>query len=508
MSAPDDPVEPTLRRTWPQRLLIAFNSIAILAALVTAGAVTWAKQTLGEVPRVQIRSDEFVPANQLAAGDPVNFLIVGTDDADGLDPDDPLLNGRGSVGGTRSDVIMVVRLDPAEGAASIVSFPRDLWVDIPGHGRSRINAAMAYADGEPALLVETLDENFGISINHYLEVNFAAFKGIVDQIGGVRIYISHPLRDRRAHLDLPETGCLTLDSHQALAYARSRHLSWQDDDGRWHSDPTSDLGRIKRQQDFVRRTISQAISKGARNPATLARMVRDGVRHVALDPYTTPQDLIDLGRAFDSFDAEDLVTIELPVVGMNRGGAAVLDLVEPEATRLLTPFRGDPTGGANATFDPSTITVRVANGTGRSNEGARTTDRLADVGFRVRNPRDASRQVQRTTISYHPTLEAEARFVARHLDARPLFVPDTDLVTEIHITTGPDLDGVLDEPRSGDAAPGSDRRDTFTTTTDRSAVSSTTIAPTTTSTTAPTTTTAPPVTDEYVAGAIPPGVTC
>ena len=270
---PTPSVPARARRTWPQRLLIAFNVCAIVAALGTAGAVAWGKETVSEVPRVQIQSAEFTPASELEPGEPVNFLIVGTDSAEGLAADDPLLNGREDVGGTRSDVIMVVRLDPKEETASIVSFPRDLWVEIPGHGNQRINAAVAYADGDPALLIDTLQTNFGIPVNHYVEVNFAAFKSVVRDIGGVKVYISHPMRDGRAGLDLPTAGCQMLDESQALAYARSRHLQWQDADGDWHYDGTGDLGRIKRQQDFVRRTISQAIAKGARNPATLARLV-------------------------------------------------------------------------------------------------------------------------------------------------------------------------------------------------------------------------------------------
>lgn len=502
---------PRARRTWPQRLLISFNVVAILGALGTAGVVAWGKDTVGEVPRVQIRSKEFSPARELPAGDPVNFLIVGTDSAEGLDPDDPLLRGRDDVSGTRSDVVMVVRLDPKEGTASMVSFPRDLWVEIPGHGKNRINTAVAYGDGEPALLIDTIKANFGIPINHYVQVNFAAFKNIVADIGGVKVFISHPMRDGHAGLDLPEAGCMTLDQHQALAYSRTRKLEWKDASGRWRYDPTGDLGRIKRQQDFVKRTISQAIDKGARNPATLARLIRTGVEHITLDPYTTPQDLVDLGRAFDTFDPEELRTIEIPVVDATRGGADVLDAVEPATSDLLAPFRGVDQTRPDGSFEPSTINVRVVNGTHRPREGAITTDRFADVGFRVLDPRDSAETVARTIVTYHPTAEAQARFVARFLDGDPVLQADAQQGDAIVVTTGPDLVGVLSFPK-----PAPESFDTATTTTTSTVPTTTTTTATTTTTTtmATTATTSVPMapgtitTAPYVAGEVPEGASC
>lgn len=506
MSARSTP--PQARRTWPQRLLISFNVVAILGALGTAGVVAWGKDTVGEVPRVQIRSEEFSPASALPPGEPVNFLIVGTDNAEGLDPNDPLLDGRDDVGGTRSDVVMVVRLDPKQETASIVSFPRDLWVDIPGHGRNRINTAVAYGDGEPALLIDTIKANFGIPINHYVQVNFAAFKNIVAEIGGVKVFISHPMRDGHAQLNLPEAGCLTLDQHQALAYARTRKLQWQDAEGRWRYDPTGDLGRIKRQQDFVKRTISQAIDKGARNPATLARLIRTGVKHITLDPYTTPQDLIDLGRAFDTFDPAELQIIEIPVVDATRGGADVLDAVEPATSDLLAPFRGEGEARPDGSFEPSSINIRVANGTHRPREGAITTDRFAEAGFRVLDPRDTPEPVWRTTVTYHPSAEAQARFVARYLDGDPVLQADPKQGDAILVSTGPDLIGVLAAPKPAPAT-----FDTASTTTTTAAVTTTT-TPVTTTTTATTTTSATPLppgsitSAPYVAGEVPEGADC
>ena len=438
-----------LRRTWPQRLLISFNVFCIVVALVGAGTVAYAKRTVSQITReTTLGRDDITPADQIEPGAPQNFLIVGVDEDTGLAADDPIRSGRDSgpeaATGLRSDTIMVARIDPRTNEARILSFPRDLWVDIPGHGRQRINTAIQYgADGGPSLLIKTIKENFGIDVNHYLQVNFAGFKSLVKQIGGVYVYISTPVRDFRSGLNQPTAGCVLLDQDQALAYARSRHLQYQKDNGRWVGDPTSDLGRIKRQQDFTRRVIERAISKGAKNPATLAKMVNTGAKSLTLDPFTKPKDLINLGRAFKSYDPQTLVTDNLPVTDAVRGGAQVLDLIEADAEPILAQYRGTGTGGEGVS--PSAITVRVINGTRKLNQGANTTDALQSVGFKVTSP-GSDGTVLQTEVRYVPGREAEAVAVARYLDAKPALVPDQN-VGEVTVVTGPDFVGVLGAPR-------------------------------------------------------------
>lgn len=452
------PVRPggsRLRRTWPQRLLISFNVCSIAVALVGAGLVAYAKQTVAQIPRVTISGSGVQPVAELQPGAPRNFLIVGVDSDEGLAADDPVRDGRDSgaqaASGLRSDTIMVVRIDPAEKKARILSFPRDLWVDIPGHGRNRINSAIQYGqDGTPSLLIATLKANFDIDINHYVQVDFAGFKNVVKQIGGVQVYLSNPVRDGYSGLDQPTAGCVTLDEDQALAYARSRHLQFEED-GRWKTDGSSDLGRISRQQDFTRRVIKRAIEKGARNPATLRRMVESGLKTIALDQFTTIEDLITLGRTFRDYDPDQLLSYSLPVVDAVRGGAAVLDLVEAGSEPILQLFRGSGSaGGSAAEVLPSSVTVRVLNGTGKLNQGADTTAQFAAAGFQVRSPgNDTEMTFLQTEVRYRPGQEAEAVLVARYLTANPALVPDPT-VPEITVVTGADLFTVLPTPRPAD----------------------------------------------------------
>ena len=438
-----------LRRTWPQRLLIVFNSFAILAALASAGLVAYGKRTVSDIPRVLIAGPGVQPPEDLEPGAPQNFLLVGVDSDEGLAADDPIRDGRdGSVEGLRSDTIMIVRIDPGAGEARILSFPRDLWVDIPGFGRNRINSAIQYGkEAGPNLLIETIKVNFDIDINHYVQVNFAGFKNVISQINGVQVYLPNPVRDGYSGLNQPEAGCVTLDADQALAYARSRHLQYQVE-GRWIGDPTSDLGRISRQQDFTRRVIRQALGQGATNPATLRRMVENGVKSITLDDFTTPEDLIVLGRAFRDYDPEELISYALPVVDVVRDGAKVLDLIEQKAEPILGLFQGTGSAGGTATaILPGSVTVRVLNGTGTVNQGAETTNALAVAGFTVRSPgNDTAERFTRTEVRYRVGQEAEATLVARYLGADPEFVAD-DTVEEITVVTGDDLTPLRTTPR-------------------------------------------------------------
>jgi len=499
-----------LRRTWPQRLLILFNVCCIVVALVGAGAVAYAKRTVAQIPRVNLDRQAITAADELPPGSPQNFLIVGVDSDENLASDDPVRDGRDKGAekavGLRSDTIMVVRIDPGETQARILSFPRDLWVEIPGHGHQKINAAMAYgADGGPSLLMQTIKANFGIDINHYVQVDFASFKSIVNQIGGVKVYLNAPVRDGHSGLYQPNAGCSLLDSGQALAYARSRYLQYQDADGRWRKDPGSDLSRIKRQQDFTRRVLNRAIEKGARNPATLARMVNTATTDgIAIDAFTTPQDLINLGHAFKNFDPQALDTDTLPVTDAVRGGADVLDLDESGAEPTLALYRGTGAGGAGtADVDPTTITVRVVNGTGKLNQGADTTDLFAARGFKVVSPgADSVDQPLKTLVRYHSGDVAAAVMVARYLPEDPLLIQD-DTVNEVTVITGPEFTTVLDAPRAADAVATAPSTTTSTTVPDES-----TTTPKGSGSGDSTTSTTSPDRAGYLPGTPPPGESC
>jgi len=495
------------RRSWPQRLLLTTNLLAVTACIATAAVILYARDTVAGTRRTAILPENpgWVPADEVPPGDPMNILVIGTDNKDGLAADDPVLSNREEIGGLRPDAIMLVRLDPETSTAKILSFPRDLWLPIPGRGMDKINSAMAATGGRPDGLIQVLHDQFGITTNHYVEVNFAAFKKVIDVVGGVDLYISHPLRDGHALLDQPTVGCRHLDAGQALSYVRSRHLEWQSADGEWNPDLTGDHGRIKRQKDLLQRVLAQAIRKGAHNPATLDRLVRSLQASMTFDRDMTVQDVLDLGRAFDSFEAGELEVLELPVYDLRLPSTWTVQLYRDQAEPILDQFRGtDAVTAPEAEPRAEDVTLRVLNGGAPDQAAAAATDRLGDLGFRTQAPGTAD-PVERTQIRFAAEGAAAARLVARHLAVDAGLVLDPN-ASEVTLVLGPDHAGVLDAPRPADALPAATVAATSTTTA--------TTRPAAPATTTPRTTTTldehgdPARGPSYVPTAVPAGVSC
>ncbi|MBK9180844.1 MAG: LCP family protein [Acidimicrobiales bacterium] len=402
-----------LRRTWPQRLLLGFNVFLILTCLVTAGGLGYFFYKFGQLPRIAL-GHVLTPESEEDPGEPQNFLVVGSDSRV-IDPNDPTYDAFGSaedIGGQRSDTIMVVRVDPRSQRAAILSIPRDLWVPIAGTGgKQRINTA--YSEG-PDRLIQTIQDAFDIPIHHYVEVNFAGFRGLVNAVDGVPVYFAAPARDDNTGLSVSEAGCVVLSGDQALAYARSRHYKYYEG-GSWRTDGTGDLGRISRQQDFIRRALKQAVTKGVRNPVVLQRLVDVGIQNVAVDNSLSARDLLKLGQRFRSLDPNTIEMFSVPTTPAMINGAAVLLVQEAEAQPILDVFRGiePPPPGA---IGPSEVQVRILNGVGESGLASRASDAITGAGFTVSGTGDAdSYAYERTTIRYAPGQEAAADLLARHL---------------------------------------------------------------------------------------------
>ena len=193
------------RMSRGQRFILTVLTLLVLFAALAVGAVFLA----------EFQMDDLGTFDSLASGEGT-YLVVGTDSRENL-PDD--LEGKfGDFAGARADVIMLMQV--ASDEVQLLSIPRDLRVEIPGHGVNKVNAA--YAFGGPELLVETMSRETGIRINHYLEVDFGGFAGIVDALGGIELDFPAPARDLKSGLEVEEAGTQVVDGATALAYARSR----------------------------------------------------------------------------------------------------------------------------------------------------------------------------------------------------------------------------------------------------------------------------------------------
>ena len=423
------------RRTWGQRLAIAAGCLSTLGLMASAAGLGYVLRKAERLPRVELGGILDEPTQ---SGGPENYLIVGIDSAAGLPGNDPVRIGRDVT--LHSDTIMILRIDPESERAALLSLPRDLFVPIPGTGTSRrINIAVE--QGGAPLLIKTIGENFGIPINHYVQVDFASFRGLVDAIDGVPVYIPRPARDAQTGLDFPDPGCHMLSADEALAYVRSRHYQ-ELIDGRWVEDARSDLGRIARQQDFIRRALSRAIDRGARNPGTLDQLIDVGLSGVTVDSELTAGDIFDLGRKFRSFNPDSLLTYAVSGTPDTVNGAAILRLNEgPETEATLSIFRG----GATAELPPAAVRLTVRNGTGASRQGAEATAALQAVGFNATVSGDElGGGADGTVVRYPPDQSAAAELVARWLVSGARLEP-TAGATGIELVTGSDWQGVRDQ---------------------------------------------------------------
>ena len=352
-------------RTWPQRLLLSLNVFVVLTCLVAAGGLAWAYNQASALPRVDVGTSLEAPS---APGEAMNILLVGIDDGMGLAEGDPVLRGRSK--SLNTDTIMILRVEPKTQQASLLSLPRDLWVDIAGGGQGRINSALAL--GGPERLIQTINQDFDIPINHYVMIDFQGFEALVKAINGVPIYFNFPSRDQATGLFQYETGCQVLSGEQALAFARSRHFEISRDNMKtWQEDPTSDFGRVTRQQQFIRAAMKKAVAQGVRNPFVLKEFLEIAQKNVTLDTEFKIQDLVDLGSQFRTFDPDSLVSFTPVATGTFKGAASVLELNVAASQPMFDVFRGlrpipSPNEVPDLSFLTTTTTVASTSSTVRS----------------------------------------------------------------------------------------------------------------------------------------------
>ena len=354
------------RRTWGQRIVLLFNSVVVVGALVAAAAIWLANDTLADTKRVPIHvgapaatttTTTTVAASTSAlettttidlSGDvsAQNYLLVGSDSRACIDPSSPYAGAflsEGNDTGDRSDTIMLLRVNPDDQQAAILSFPRDLWVKIGSTNRKgRINSA--FEKDDPSRLVATIEQNFDLPVDHYIEVDFCAFKYLVDALGGVKVPFAYPTYDKNTGLDIAAPGCYTLSGDAALAYVRSRHYTYVEN-GRPKEDGSSDRGRIRRQQDFIKRTLRKAIDRGAARPDVAKKLIDTALKYVRIDDDLTVNDMLRVANRLRSFDPDQVKTYRLDGTGTNIGGASVIvpNLKSRQTKDVLKLFRGEAT---------------------------------------------------------------------------------------------------------------------------------------------------------------------
>ena len=401
-----------------------------------------------EVPLDPPRAADPPEGEPVLPGGPAgeNFLLVGTDSPLGLAADDPLRAGHSDYN-RLADVIMVIRLRD-DGTAAMMSIPRDLAAEIAGTSDiagtgvvAKINSAYnrdRTTAGRAARLIDTVEENLDITLQHFVEVDFQAFLRLVDAIGGVTMTFSRSLRDQPKPDATDPTdsrsgfftsaGTHLLDGRQALAYVRSRHLEAQQPDGTWtRYGAWNDLARNDRQRKFMRTAAAQVAPGLFSNPIRLLSVLDIAADHVsASDTLSISSDGVRLAAEFSNIDFDtDIEDYKLKVVDTHDPVRWSLGLDPQRAEhnqRVLDVFRGI------GWDDIVEARVRVqVTGTQRH----RIASELSELGFVAEAagplPPGVEAPPEGTVIYLNPDGRLSAGLLASHLVPVPDFAGHDDL---------------------------------------------------------------------------------
>ncbi len=483
------------RRKWPKRLAITLGVVVLLAVGVGVGAYVYAGYRFHQIKKVHIKH---LTKQTTTPAAPFNVLLVGSDTRSFVTNATQQKAFGDEAAGARSDVTMVARFVPATKQIYILSIPRDTSVTIPGDisgisGQNRINAAF---NNGPDLLIQTIQQNFGISINHYASVNFNGFQGMVDALGGVTMDFSTPVKDSYSGLNVTTTGCQIVPGTTSLELVRARHLYYQKD-GEWVYDGLSDFSRIQRQDAFFQ-AVLQKVGAEDTNPIALNGFIGAAVTNLTIDDTVTEGQLITLARQFHGITSADLHTETLPTTSyVTSGGADELQVAQPYANQMIAAFLAEgttptpastttttsksagpskststststaPTTTTTTTPPPSSVEVRVLNGRGVAGVAASTASKLTSAGFKVVSTGDAPNfNYTASQIQYGPDGAAAAATLAAHVEGSVTLVPDSSLTgSEVNLIIGSDLEGISATASSTTTTTGGATTSTSTSTT-------------------------------------------
>ncbi|CAB4679140.1 unannotated protein [freshwater metagenome] len=303
-----------MKATRPIRII---TSLSI--AVVAISAISWLG--LGHVSGAINRIDVFGSLSKRPdkPNTALNYLLVGSDTRVGLTKEQSKLLRVGttkSAAGARSDTMLLIHISKSRDKATIISIPRDSLVTIPAHqsslyknrtvaaAKGKINAA--YAWGGAPLLIQTIEQETGVRIDHYVEIGFAGFAGMVDALGGIQVCTKRNINDPNSHLIL-EAGIHTLDGVEALKYVRTRDF-----------DGMGDLGRMQRQQQFMSAVLRKVTSTGVLlNPIKLVNFFNAAIATVQTDTQLNRSDLITLAKQLKNLSASKVRTLTIPLGNAN-----------------------------------------------------------------------------------------------------------------------------------------------------------------------------------------------
>jgi LCP family protein required for cell wall assembly len=389
-------------------LLILSGTLSALVLVFATGAWGLTSYVNDSVGRVNAGT-----AGTPSSG-PLNILLAGVDLRSGLTRQQQQALHVGHDVSTNSDTMMLIHVSGDRSHVTVVSLPRDSWVQIPGHGMNKINAAFGL--GGPELMVKTVEQNTGLTVNDFIQVNFLGFVKVIDALGGVNICLPYAVDDRYSGLHL-SAGPHHVDGITALEYARDRH-----------SFALSDLARIQDQQRLMSSMLKEAISSGTlADPVKLTRFLQAALAAVKVDQGLNVSALADQLRGISPRNVQFMT---VPLANLNyqtpTGESAVLwDTSQAQA--LFSKLKNDqvakkPTQShrtghrAAAQLRPAQVPVAVWNATMIGGLSAGTGADLAKLGFPVQSGLTWRVQdLSQTVIQYPPGHQAAAKLVHRYI---------------------------------------------------------------------------------------------
>jgi len=443
---------------------------ALVSLLILVGSgVAWAiyQQFSDSIPRgLAVPTDTSDPD-----GGSQNILLVGSDTRAGATNAELKALHTGTNRDTvNADTMMVLHVPSNGGRPTLVSFPRDSWVTIPGHGKNKINAAYPIGYNEAKakhaseraaesagliMTIKTIHALTGLHIDHYVQVNLLGFYRISNAIGGVTVCLNaaqNATTDRDAYgsgysgIDLPK-GVSVIKGVQALAFVRQRHGL-----------PHGDLDRIKRQQYFLAAAFDKVASAGVLlNPFKLNNLLKAVGSSLLIDPSLN---IVDLAQQFESLSSGRITFATIP----NNGPQTiypdgVLTSIVEVNTAAIADFVKHLDGGGSSLTDvtaalPTSVTVDVYNGTATARLAARNADQLLLDGFKI-NDVGSSNSTEQTTIEYPAADAAQAKALLQWVPhAKTVETSDVQRVTLLLGSNGVQVKGLTSSTSAASASSG------------------------------------------------------
>jgi LCP family protein required for cell wall assembly len=441
------------RRTGGQRAARVLSWIALAMAvtvLVAAGGLYLAfNHYIGNISKIDAIPHGARPAK--APNKAQNFLLVGSDSRSGTNGDGTQGSGATYVTGQRSDTVILAHLYGKSENVEMVSFPRDSWVEIPAYTDPRTHHVTpthfnklnsAFSEGGPTLLIQTIEHLSNIRIDHFMQIDFTGFKGMVDKLGGVDVCLTKPAQDHFSGINL-SAGNHHISGDVALAFVRQRHGL-----------PNGDIDRIARQQQFIGSLVHKVLSANTLlNPFKLNGFLDVATASLEVDKGLSGGDIKNLALRMRHFSSGGVLFTTVPIsdIGGYRDGQSVVLLDQAKDDALFTALRNDQAPGTakkpatapkpTLIVAPGNVRVAVFNGSGVNGKGRQAASDLAGVGFTIAGPAQTRGSGAAKTIIYYGPTKADSAKTLQAAVPGSVLQADSSLGRTLDLVIGTDYSG-------------------------------------------------------------------